>query len=51
MDMIAVDLSEAPELNEGDWLQVPYFLPDAAQQTSLSQYELLTILGTRLKQN
>ncbi len=49
MDMIVVDLSQAPDLREGDWLTVPYSLPYAAQQTSLSQYELLTILGTRLK--
>lgn len=47
MDMVVVDLTEAPELVEGDWLSVPYFLPDAAQQTTLSQYELLTLLGTR----
>lgn len=49
MDMIVVDLEPAPELREGDWLSLPYFLPDAAQQTALSQYELLTLLGTRLK--
>ncbi|WFL77057.1 alanine racemase [Altererythrobacter arenosus] len=49
MDMIVVDLSQAPDLREGDWVDVPYFLPDAAQQTSLGQYELLTILGSRLK--
>ena len=49
MDMVVVDLSEAPELREGDWLTVPYFLPDAARQSTLSQYELLTVLGQRLK--
>lgn len=49
MDMIVVDLSSAPDLREGDWLSVPYSLPDAAQQTSLSQYELLTVLGHRLR--
>ena len=49
MDMIVIDLSNAPELGEGDWLEVPYLLHDAAQQSTLSQYELLTILGTRLK--
>ena len=47
MDMIVIDLSNAPDLNEGDWLDLPYFLPDAAQQTSVSQYELLTVLGRR----
>lgn len=49
MDMIVVDLSAAPDLAEGDWLELPYFLPDAAQQSALTQYELLTLLGTRLK--
>jgi alanine racemase len=47
MDMIVLDLSEAPELTEGDWVELPYRLPDAARQTSLSQYELLTVLGHR----
>ena len=49
MDMVVVDLSEAPDLCEGDWLTVPYSLPNAAQHTVLSQYELLTILGRRFK--
>ena len=47
MDMIVIDLDAAPELSEGDWVELPYHLPDAAQQTTLSQYELLTILGNR----
>ncbi|MBO6526035.1 alanine racemase [Erythrobacter sp.] len=47
MDMIVLDLSEAPELSEGDWVELPYHLPDAAQQTAVSQYELLTLLGNR----
>uniref|UniRef100_UPI0032B1C9DD alanine racemase n=1 Tax=Hyphomonas atlantica TaxID=1280948 RepID=UPI0032B1C9DD len=47
MDMIVIDLTAAPELGEGDWVELPYWLPDAAQQTSLSQYELLTVLGQR----
>lgn len=49
MDMIVVDLASAPELGEGDWLQVPFDLPNAAQQSSVSQYELLTVLGQRLR--
>ncbi len=49
MDMVVVDLSQAPDVREGDWLDVPYMLHNAAQQNGLSQYELLTILGTRLK--
>ena len=47
MDMIVIDLGEAPDLCEGDWVQLPYHLPDAAQQSGLSQYELLTNLGRR----
>lgn len=47
MDMIVVDLSQAPDLREGDWVELPYHLPHAAQQTTLSQYELLTVLGRR----
>ena len=49
MDMIVVDLTNAHELREGDWVSLPYSLPVAAQQTALSQYELLTVLGNRLK--
>lgn len=47
MDMVVVDLSAAPHIKEGDWLEVPFDLPNAAQQSSLSQYELLTTLGSR----
>ena len=47
MDMIVIDLSAGPDLAEGDWVSLPYHLPDAAQQTSVSQYELLTLLGRR----
>ena len=47
MDMVVVDLSAAPGLGEGDWLDIPYRLPEASALTGLSQYELLTILGRR----
>jgi alanine racemase len=47
MDMTVVDLSAAPELGEGDWVEVDYHLPDAATASGLSQYELLTLLGSR----
>jgi len=49
MDMVVVDCSAAPELREGDWLDIPYSLPDAAQRCGLSQYELLTLLGRRFR--
>jgi len=47
MDMVIVDLANAPEAREGDWLDVPYALPAAALASGLSQYELLTTLGRR----
>ncbi|GAB5347561.1 alanine racemase [Alteriqipengyuania sp. 357] len=51
MDMVVVDLGPSPDLAVGDWLDVPYHLPDAAQYSGLSQYELLTVLGTRFGRN
>jgi len=47
MDMTVIDLTHAPELTEGDWVEVDYHLPDAAAASGLSQYELLTLLGAR----
>lgn len=47
MDMIVLDLSAAPELREGDWVELPYDLAQASPRTGLSQYELLTALGRR----
>ena len=47
MDMSVIDLSAAPQLREGDWVDVRYSLPDAARHSGLSQYELLTLLGRR----
>ncbi|WP_292628829.1 alanine racemase [Novosphingobium sp. 28-62-57] len=47
MDLTIVDLSDCPDCAEGDWLAADYDLPLAAQQTGLSQYELLTLMGQR----
>lgn len=47
MDMTVIDLSAAPTLGEGDWVEADYSLPDAAAATGLSQYELLTLLADR----
>ncbi len=49
MDMVVVDCSAMPDLAAGDWTQVPFHLPDVAQQTAVSQYELLTTIGRRLR--
>jgi alanine racemase len=47
MDLTALLVDEAPELQEGDWVELDYALPTAAAQSGLSQYELLTTLGGR----
>jgi len=47
MDLIVVDVTEAPSLREGDWLTLEFNLPTASAQSGLSQYELLTGLGRR----
>ncbi len=47
MDLVTLDLNAAPALREGDWVNIEYDLVTAAALTDLSQYELLTGLGTR----
>ena len=47
MDMTVIDLTGAPAAREGDWVTVEYDLVQASRSTGLSQYELLTALGTR----
>ncbi|MEJ6009053.1 alanine racemase [Novosphingobium aquae] len=47
MDMTVIDLSAAPTLSEGDWVEMDYDLPQASHVSGLSQYELLTLLGRR----
>ncbi len=49
MDLIAVDLSAAPELGEGDWVTIDYDLPRASAASRVAQYELLTSLGNRFE--
>lgn len=49
MDMVVVDLGAAPDLHAGDWLTVPWNPADAAQQNGLSAYEMLTVIGARLR--
>jgi len=48
MDLIAIDLSDEPNLKEGDWVDCEYDLGIASAQSGLSQYELITGLGNRL---
>ena len=49
MDMIVVDLAAAPDLAAGDWIDVPWDIADVAQQNALSPYEMLTVIGPRLR--
>ena len=49
MDLIAVGCDAAPGLKEGEWVELDYDLPSAAKASGLSQYELLTTLGSRFE--
>ena len=49
MDLIAVGCDAAPGLREGEWVEIDYDLPSASKQSGLSQYELLTTLGSRFE--
>jgi len=48
MDLIAVGCASA-DLREGDWVEIDYDLRSASEQSGLSQYELLTTLGSRFE--
>ena len=47
MDLTAVCVDDAPELREGDWIELDYDLQTASAQSGLTQYELLTTLSAR----
>ena len=49
MDLVAVGCDATPDLKEGDWVEIDYDLPTASRQSGLSQYELLTCLGSRFE--
>ena len=49
MDLVAIDCDAAPDLKEGDWVEIDYDLPTASAQSGMSQYELLTTLGHRFE--
>jgi alanine racemase len=49
MDLTAILVDDAPQLGEGDWVALDYDLPSAAAQSGLSQYELITTLGSRFE--
>lgn len=47
MDLLALGCDSVPGLKEGDWVEMDYDLATASKQSGLSQYELLTTLGSR----
>ncbi|HEV2866199.1 MAG TPA: alanine racemase [Allosphingosinicella sp.] len=49
MDLTTVCVDAVPQVKEGDWLELDYDLSTASAQSGLSQYELLTTLGSRFE--
>jgi alanine racemase len=47
MDLAIFDMTDAPPIADGDWLEVPFDLPAIAAATARTPYELLTGLGHR----
>lgn len=47
MDLVTLNLNAARDLSAGDWVNVDYDLVSSSVITGLSQYELLTNLGSR----
>jgi alanine racemase len=51
MDLVTIDVDAAPELKEGDWVDIDFDLPMSSAFSGMSQYELLTGLGRRFARN
>jgi alanine racemase len=49
MDLLALGCDAAPDLKEGNWVELDYDLPTASEASGLTQYELLTSLGPRFE--
>ena len=49
MDLVTLDASQIPGVQEGDWVELDFDLEQAAALTGISQYELLTGLGRRFQ--
>jgi alanine racemase len=49
MDLIAVRCDSVQSLAEGDWVEIDFDLERSATATGMSQYELLTGLGSRFE--
>ena len=48
MDLLIFDCAGA-DVGEGDWVEIEFDLPEAAARSGMSQYELLTGLGSRFE--
>ena len=49
MDLVALGCDSVADLKEGDWVELDYDLPSASEASGLTQYELLTTLGSRFE--
>jgi alanine racemase len=49
MDLAAFDVTDAPALAEGDWLDIPFDPETAASLSGRTSYELLVALGQRFE--
>jgi alanine racemase len=49
MDLLALGCDAAPDLKEGDWVELDYDLPTASEASGITHYELLTTLGSRFE--
>lgn len=49
MDLLAICVDAEPGLAEGDWVALDYALAEAAAQSGIAPYELLTTLGKRFE--
>lgn len=47
MDLLAFDVTDCEAVAEGDWISLSYDLEQVSASSGLSQYELLTALGSR----
>ena len=51
MDLVTLDATAVPGLQEGDWIDLDFDLEQASTKTGVSQYELLTGLGRRFQRS
>jgi alanine racemase len=49
MDLLALGCDAVADRKEGDWVELDYDLPTASEASGLTQYELLTTLGSRFE--